>query len=182
MKVLAIAGSVRRASYNRGLVRAACKLAPSGMDIIEADISPIPLYNGDHDGEQKPEPVLALASQIEEAEALLFATPEYNYSIPGVLKNTIDWLSRVPGSVFAGKPAAIMGASMGGMGTSRSQYHLRQVLLSQDVHLLNKPEVFVSAAHKKCDDNGDLQDDKTRELIRKQLLALHSWATTLSEQ
>lgn len=181
MKVLAIAGSLREKSYNRGLVRAARTLAPAGMEIIEADISDIPLYNGDDDGDTQPAPVLALAEKVKEADALLFATPEYNYSIPGVLKNAIDWMSRVPGGIFAGKPAAIMGASMGGMGTSRSQYHLRQVLVFLDVHPLNKPEVIVSAAHEKCDDNGDLQDEKTREMIGKQLEALKVWAERLGE-
>jgi chromate reductase len=179
MKVLAIAGSLREKSYNRGLVRAARALAPAGMEIIEADISDIPLYNGDDDGDTQPAPVLALAEKVKEADALLFATPEYNYSIPGVLKNAIDWMSRVPGGIFAGKPAAIMGASMGGMGTSRSQYHLRQVLVFLDVHPLNKPEVFVSAAHEKCDDNGDLQDQATKDMISKQLTALQAWADTL---
>ena len=123
MKVLAMAGSLREKSYNRGLVRAAKALAPAGVDIIEADISDIPLYNGDDDGDNRPASVMALAEQVAQADALLFATPEYNYSIPGVLKNAIDWLSRVPGDIFAGKPVAIMGASMGGMGTSRSRYH-----------------------------------------------------------
>lgn len=113
MKVLAIAGSLREKSYNRGLVRAARALVPSGMEIIEADISDIPLYNGDDDGDDRPAPVTALAEQVKAADAFLFATPEYNYSIPGVLKNAIDWLSRVPGGIFAGKAAAIMGASMG---------------------------------------------------------------------
>lgn len=181
MKVLAMAGSLREKSYNRGLVRAAKALAPMGVDVIEADISDIPLYNGDDDGDNnRPAPVTALAEQVKSADALLFVTPEYNYSIPGVLKNAIDWLSRVPGSIFAGKPAAIMGASMGGMGTSRSQYHLRQVLVFLDVHPLNKPEVFVSAAHEKCDEKGDLVDEKTREMVASQLVALQAWYQRLS--
>lgn len=179
MNVLAFSGSLRQGSFNSGLVRAAAELAPSGMLIEQADISAIPLYNGDDDGDSKPDAVERLARQVQNADALLFATPEYNYSIPGVLKNAIDWLSRVEGSVFAGKPAAIMGASMGGMGTSRSQYHLRQVLVCLDVPLLNKPEVFVSAAHQKCDDNGDLTDEKTRGMIAKQLQALKDWHATL---
>lgn len=180
MKVLALAGSLREKSFNRGLLRAAQQLAPEGMEIVVGDISAIPLYNGDDDGDNKPEAVRVLAEQVVQADAILFATPEYNYSIPGVLKNAIDWLSRVPGSIFAGKPAAIMGASMGGMGTSRSQYHLRQVLVFLDLHPLNKPEVFVSAAHTKCDDNGDLVDEATRELIAKQLLALQQLASPQS--
>ncbi|MDX1802771.1 MAG: NADPH-dependent FMN reductase [Alcanivorax sp.] len=175
MRVIAFAGSLRKASYNHGLLRAAQQLAPAGMEIIDADISTLPLYNGDLDGDARPAAVNALAEQVNNADALLFATPEYNYSIPGVLKNAIDWLSRVPGGIFAGKPAAIMGASMGGMGTSRCQYHLRQVLVFLDVHPLNKPEVFVSAAHEKCDDNGDLQDEKARQMITKQLQALQAW-------
>ena len=115
MKVLAMAGSLREQSYNRGLVRAAQALAPSGMTLTIGDIAPLPLYNGDDDGDNRPAAVMALAEQVAQADALLFATPEYNYSIPGVLKNAIDWLSRVPGDIFTGKPAAIMGASMGGM-------------------------------------------------------------------
>ena len=141
MHVLAFSGSLRQASFNSGLIRAATELAPDGVTVERADISAVPLYNGDQDGESKPAAVEQLAQQIRKADALLFATPEYNYSIPGVLKNAIDWLSRVPGSIFAGKPAAIMGASMGGMGTSRSQYHLRQVLIlliSKDGPLFGK--------------------------------------------
>ncbi len=115
MKVLAMAGSLREQSYNRGLVRAAQALAPSGMTLTIGDIAPLPLYNGDDDGDNRPAAVMALAEQVAQADASLFATPEYNYSIPGVLKNAIDWLSRVPGDIFTGKPAAIMGASMGGM-------------------------------------------------------------------
>ena len=180
MHVLAFSGSLRQASFNSGLIRAAAELAPQGVTIAMADIAAVPLYNGDQDGESKPAAVAQLAQQIRKADALLFATPEYNYSIPGVLKNAIDWLSRVPGSIFAGKPAAIMGASMGGMGTSRSQYHLRQVLVYLDVHPLNKPEVFVSAAHQKCDENGNLTDEKSREMVARQLQALKEWHTTLS--
>ncbi len=180
MKVLAIAGSLREQSYNRGLLRAAQALAPSGMTITIGEIADVPMYNGDDDGDNRPATVVALAEQVAQADALLFATPEYNYSIPGVLKNAIDWLSRVPGGVFAGKPVAIMGASMGGMGTSRSQYHLRQVLVFLDMHPLNKPEVFVSAAHEKCDDKGDLVDEKTREMVAKQLVALQEWHQRLS--
>lgn len=179
MKVLAFSGSLRQASFNSGLIRAARELAPAGVTIEQADISAVPLYNGDEDGDSKPAAVAHLALQVSKADALLFATPEYNYSSPGVLKNTIDWLSRVPGGIFSGKPAAIMGASMGGMGTSRSQYHLRQVLVYLDVHPLNKPEVFVSAAHQKCDEQGNLTDEKTRELIGKQLQALLAWHDTL---
>lgn len=179
MKILAFSGSLRQGSFNSGLIRAAAELAPQGVTVAMADISSVPLYNGDEDGDSKPSAVELLAEQVGEADALLFATPEYNYSIPGVLKNTIDWLSRVPGSIFAGKPAAIMGASMGGMGSSRSQYHLRQVLLCLDVKTLNKPEVFVSAAHQKCDENGNLTDEKTREMIAKQLQALKAWHDTL---
>ncbi len=180
MKVLAIAGSLREQSFNRGLIRAAQALAPAGMEIIAADISDIPLYNGDDDGDNRPAPVTALAEQVKAADALLFATPEYNYSIPGVLKNAIDWLSRVPGGIFAGKPAAIMGASMGGMGSSRSQYHLRQILVGLDAYLLKKPEVFVSSAHEKCDEQGNLTDDKTQSLIADQLVALQAWSAHFS--
>ena len=181
MKVIAIAGSLRQQSFNQGLVRAAVDCAPKGMDIEIADISSIPLYNGDVDNDkERPAEVLALAEKLQKADALLIATPEYNYSVPGVLKNTLDWLSRVPGKVFAGKPTAIMGASMGGMGSSRSQYHLRQILVGLDAYLLNKPEVFVSSAHEKCDEQGNLTDDKTQSLIADQLVALQAWSAHFS--
>ncbi len=129
LNVLGICGSLRRASYNGGLLRAAKALAPAGMSIAIGDISAIPLYNGDVEREGFPKSVHDFRERIRAADALLIATPEYNYSVPGVLKNAIDWASRSPDQPLAGKPVAIMGATPGGFGTTRSQHHLRQVFI-----------------------------------------------------
>src|SRR5690606_14643975 len=139
--VLGISGSLRQHSYNTAALRAAMALAPAGMRIEAADIATIPLYNEDVRDQGWPAPVERLREQVRAADALLFVTPEYNYSVPGVLKNAIDWVSRPPEQPFAGKPAAVMGASPGRLGTARAQYHLRQSMVFLDVRLLNRPEV-----------------------------------------
>ena len=180
IKVLAFGGSLRKGSYNHQLLLAAQQLAPADMQIDIADISDVPLYNGDVQDQGFPAAVQKLGQQVLDADAIIFATPEYNYSIPGVLKNTIDWLSRLPSNPFNGKPAAIMGASMGGFGTARSQYHLRQVLVFLNMHTLNKPEVFVSAAHEKFSAEGELQDTFARESLQQQLAVLADWAKRLA--
>ena len=121
LKVLGISGSLRAKSFNSGALRAAQELVPEGMSIDIADISGVPLYNGDVEADGMPEAVVRLRDQIREADGLLIVTPEYNYSIPGVLKNAIDWASRPPDQPFDAKPMAIMGASPGGSGTMRCQ-------------------------------------------------------------
>ena len=182
IKVLAFGGSLRKGSYNHQLLLAAKALAPADMQIELADISDVPLYNGDVQAQGFPAAVLKLGQQVADADAILFATPEYNYSIPGVLKNAIDWLSRLPEAPFNDKPVAIMGASMGGFGTARSQYHLRQVLVFLNMHPLNKPEVFVSAAHEKFDAEGRLTDETARQTVRQQLTALQAWSERLQHE
>src|SRR5580693_8102376 len=141
--ILAICGSLRQGSFNKAALRAAIEEKPPGMTIETADIGSIPLYNEDVRALGFPPPVERLRGQIAAADALLFVTPEYNYSLPGVLKNAIDWASRPPNQPFAGKPLAIMGVSGGMGGTMRAQYHLRQVAVFLDMHPMNKPEVFV---------------------------------------
>jgi chromate reductase len=172
IRVLAIGGSLRQGSYNSLLLRQAQRQAPEGMGIEIADLSDVPLYDGDVQAQGFPASVQRIAAQAASADAFLIATPEYNYSIPGVLKNAIDWLSRVPGAPFQGKPAAIASASMGGMGGARAQYHLRQVLVFLDVHPLNKPELFISAAHEKFAASGELTDAASREGLDSLLAAL----------
>lgn len=172
IRVLAIGGSLRRGSYNHLLLEQAQRQAPQGMSIEIADLSDIPLYNGDVQAQGFPASVQRVAEQAAQAGAFLIATPEYNYSIPGVLKNAIDWLSRVPGAPFQGKPVAIASASMGGMGGARAQYHLRQVLIYLDVHPLNKPELFISAAHEKFAADGELTDALSRKGLDALLAAL----------
>ncbi|MEM7424806.1 MAG: NAD(P)H-dependent oxidoreductase [Pseudomonadota bacterium] len=165
MKILGISGSFRTASYNTGLLRAASAFVPDGIEILQYNY--IGLYNGDDEAAHGiPDGVQEIAERIAQADGLFFATPEYNFSIPGGLKNLIDWLSRVKPMPFAGKPTAIMGAAAGPMGTGRVQYDLRKVLNALDADIVNKPEVFVGLAGTKFDENGDLTDDTSRGFVR----------------
>jgi chromate reductase, NAD(P)H dehydrogenase (quinone) len=174
LTVLGIAGSLRRASFNRGLLRAATELAPPGLTIRTFEpLDAIPLYNEDVEAVGDPPVVRQLKDEIRAADALLFATPEYNYGVPGVLKNAIDWASRPYGkSVLSGKPAAIMGASPGMGGTIRAQLQLRQAFLFIEVYALLKPEVLVARCQDKFDAKGNLTDEATRGVVRQLLEAL----------
>ncbi len=175
MNVLGISGSLRKGSFNSAALRAAQGLAPQGMTISIAEIGDIPLYNEDVRSAGLPPPVTRFRDEIAAADALLFVTPEYNFSIPGVLKNAIDWASRPPNQPFNEKPLAIMGASGGPLGTARVQYHLRQVLYGLNGFVLNKPEVFIGQAATKFDASGDLTDEATKEFIGKLLASLAAW-------
>jgi chromate reductase len=178
LRVCGLVGSLRRGSMNRGLMRAALEMAPgAGLQITVFDrLREVPPYDADVDAAGNPEPVAALKDAIAAADALLIATPEYNYSVPGVLKNAIDWVSRPPASSpLRGKPAAIMGASTGIGGTMRAQYHLRQSFVGTQTHVLLQPEVIIPRAAERFDAEGRLSDESTRELIRKQLVALAEW-------
>lgn len=181
IEILAILGSLRRGSYNRAALRAAHELLPVDTRMVDFTLEGIPPYNQD-DETSLPPRVTELKAQIHAADAILIVTPEYNYSIPGLLKNAIDWSSRRGADdllVWEGKPVGIMGASMGAQGTSRAQYHLRQVLVFLDAHPLNKPEVMIGGAAQKFDAEGNLTDEKTREGIRKLLEGLARWARQL---
>jgi chromate reductase, NAD(P)H dehydrogenase (quinone) len=177
MKLLGISGSLRKASFNSSLLRVAQSLAPVGVEVEIADISGIPLFNEDVQAASGyPPEVQRLREAIRAADALLFATPEYNYSMTGVLKNAIDWASRPPNQPFAGKPAGIIGASMAATGTARAQYHLRQTGVYLDMHFLNRPEVMVGAAHEKFDAQSELIHEPTREQLRKFMASLAALA------
>jgi chromate reductase len=181
LHILGIAGSLRTRSFNRGLLLSAQEHAPAGMLIDIFDIAPIPLYNGDVETEGDPESVVKFKSAIGAADALLIATPEYNYGIPGVLKNAIDWASRPPGkSSISGKPAAIMGATPGTGGTARAQLQLRQTLAATRLHVMTHPEIFVAGATSKFDENGQLTDEDTLKQIRKLLDGLAVWTRRMS--
>ncbi len=172
IRILGLAGSLRKASYNRALLRAAQQLVPAGakLDIIELD--GIPPFNQD-DEASPPASVVQLKARIKEADAVLFVTPEYNYSVPGVLKNAIDWASRPYGqNAWKGKPAAVMGASPGFVGTARAQYHLRQMMVFLDVPVVTQPEVLIGTAAKRFNDAGELTDETSRKLIVQLLEAL----------
>lgn len=174
MKILAICGSLRSKSTNMGLLRFAQANAPMGMDIEIADLSAVPFYNADIT--EKPAAVVALLNQIGKADAYIFGCPEYNYSIAPALKNALDWASREPDNkLLSGKAVALMGAG-GGMGTSRSQYHLRQVCVFLNLHPLNRPEVFVNAFANTFDSDGNLTEQKIKDNIQAQLAALMQWA------
>jgi len=185
VRVLAVSGSLRRGSYNTALLRAAIEIAeteklPIRFDV--ADIRDIPLYDDDLRAAGYPEPVQKLRSSIAAADAILFVTPEYNFSVPGVLKNAIDWASRPPSQPFADKPFAVMGASGGMSGTMRAQYHLRQIAVFLDMHALNKPEIFVRNAKDAFDADGKLVDPTTRALVAEQLRALVDWTRRLARR
>lgn len=180
LRVLGIAGSLRRGSYNRALLRAAQELLPDGMTLEVFDLRDIPPYDMDVEQQGLPPSVAALKTAIRQADALLIATPEHNWSVPGVLKNAIDWASRPPGdNSFQGKPIALMGASTGLYGTVRAQLHLRQVLASLDAYVLNRPQVLVARAQEKFDAEGRLIDEPTRTLVRNLLVALRDWTLRL---
>ena len=173
---LGIAGSLRRLSYNRGLIRAAVELAPPNTRVIPYALDEIPLFNADVEAHGDPAPVAALKRAIAAADAMLLATPEYNHCVPGVLKNAIDWASRpARQSVLSGKPVAIMGASTGAGGTARAQAHLRDGLTYTNGYVLPLPEVLVSVAAEKFDAQVTLSDPPTREAIRDLLVALAAW-------
>jgi len=172
IKILGIVGSLRKDSYNHFALKAAQELLPAGVRLDLIELHGIPLFNQDLETKM-PAAVVELKRQILDADAILFATPEYNYSVSGVLKNAIDWASRPFGeSAWTGKPAALMGATPGSLGTARAQYHLRQILVGFDMPLVNQPEVMIgNAAHCFAPD-GRLTDAPTREHIEKLLLAL----------
>jgi chromate reductase len=177
--VLGISGSLRKNSYNTMALRAAQKLAPAGITVEDHYLHDIPLYNDDVRATGYPAPIQRLRERMAAADALLFVTPEYNFSVPGVLKNAIDWASRPPDQPFNEKPVAIMGASPGVTGTSRAQYHLRQMFVFLNAFPVNKPEVFIGGAAQKFDAEGNLTDEATQGFVRQLLESLAAWTRRL---
>jgi chromate reductase len=169
--ILGISGSLRRDSYNTSLLHAAGELLPEGVTLEICNIADIPLFNQDDEADT-PESVRRFKVRIAAADALLIATPEYNASIPGVLKNAIDWASRPPERVLDGKPGAILGAAPGQFGTIRAQLHLRQILTHVNMQLINKPEVYILQAKSKFDADGRLTDETSRGFVRDLLANL----------
>lgn len=169
MKIVALSGSLRKDSYNTMLVRALPPLAPAGMEIQIADISGIPFYNQDTEIPLPPA-VQLLKDMIAAAEVVIIATPEYNRSIPGVLKNAIDWASRPYGeNSFVGKPVLIMGVSSGKIGTAVAQSHLKQIMTYLDARVIGQPEIYLGPAQELFDATGALTNDSTKELLTKAL-------------
>jgi chromate reductase, NAD(P)H dehydrogenase (quinone) len=179
--ILGIAGSLRRASYNRAALRAATLLVPQDATLDSFALDGIPGFSQDEE-QHPPATVVELKKRIRAADAVLIVTPEYNYSIPGVLKNAIDWASRPYGdSAWNGKPAAIMGASVGTIGTARAQYHLRQVFVFLNMFPLNQPEVMIGNAAERFDKEGNLTDETTKNFIRQLLQNLVEWTRRLGQ-
>jgi chromate reductase len=179
VKILGFAGSLRKDSYNRSLLRAALELVPKDAELEIFDLEGIPPFNQDLEN-QPPQKVKEFKVKIRAADAILIATPEYNYSVPGILKNAIDSASRPYGdNAFEGKPVAVMGASIGMLGTARAQYHLRQSFVFLNVYPLNQPEVMVPFAQEKIDQNGRVTDQKTKEKIRELVESLIAWTRKL---
>jgi len=181
MRVLGIPGSLRSASYNRGLLRAARELAPEGMDVEIYDVRDLPFYDGDVEAAGAPESVQRLRDAIREADAVLFTTPEYNRGTSGVLKNAIDWASRpARQSVLDGKPVAIMGATTGISGTANAQRQVRESLLFPGAQTL-PDEVLIARAGEKFDENGDLTDTETRADVAVMLERLEGWVAQVRQ-
>jgi chromate reductase, NAD(P)H dehydrogenase (quinone) len=179
--ILGIAGSLRKESFNRALLRAAAELVPEGVRLETFEIDGMPMFN--QDDEAKPHPrVTELKERVRAADAILFVTPEYNYSIPGVLKNAIDCASRpYSDNAWDGKPVAVMGASIGMLGSARAQYHLRQTFVFLNMHAVNQPEVMVSNAAKRFDQEGKLTDEMSKKLVQQLLAELVNWTKRLRE-
>lgn len=174
MNILGLSGSLRAGSYNTLALKAAQKLAPTGIRVEIASITDIPMYNDDVRAQGEPAAVAALKAKVRQADAVLIVTPEYNFSIPGVLKNTLDWMSRPPEPPFTGKVVGIMGASPGPVGTARVQYDLRKVMVFMDAFTVNKPEVFINHCAGKFNAEGQLTDEASSKFIVDLLLAMQA--------
>ncbi|MEO9873722.1 MAG: NADPH-dependent FMN reductase [Anderseniella sp.] len=176
LNIVAISGSLRSKSFNTSLLRAMQNIADETMSIDITTPKGIPVYDGDdEDASGVPQIVTDLAEKIRSADGVIIATPEYNFAIPGGLKNANDWISRVKDQPFANKPVGVVGAAAGPLGTARSQYQLRQNLVGLSALAMNKPEVFVGSAHTKFADDGTLTDEETGKFLKLWLDAFDAW-------
>ncbi|HMS55467.1 MAG TPA: NADPH-dependent FMN reductase [Fimbriimonadaceae bacterium] len=173
-RIVGISGSLRTGSYNTAALSAAKSVAPADCEVEILTLKGIPVYDPDLESDQ-PESVRAMVQSLANADGVLIATPEYNYSVPGGLKNAIDWLSRDASKPLDGRPLGIIGASPGMLGSGRAQYHLRQSMVFLNMHVMNKPEVMIASAHEKFDANGNLIHEPTREFLGKFMSAFVEW-------
>jgi chromate reductase, NAD(P)H dehydrogenase (quinone) len=180
LKVLGITGSLRKASYNTAALRECQELVPQGMSLRITSIADLPMYNQDVFDAGLPDPVKRFRKEVAEADGLLIAAPEYNFSVSGVLKNAIDWGSRGPNQVFFDKPVAIFSATGGPLGGARVQYDLRRILGQLVAHVLPKPEVFIGASQSKFDAQGKLADETTRKFLTELLANFKVWIERMS--
>ena len=183
LDILVICGSLRKGSYNRMVAKALSGLAPKDMVLHDApSFEKFPLYNADIQEKGFPKDVVEFGDAVRDADGVILVSPEYNFSIPGGLKNALDWVSRLKDQPFAGKPVALQSASPGPLGGGRVQYHLRQTMVFLDAPVLNKPEIFVANVAKKVDeDKGELTDDTSKKFIREQLAAFSKFIRQVSE-
>ena len=182
LKLVTLLGSLRKASFNAVIARALPGLAPSDVTIAALpSIGDLPIYDADRQAQGIPQAVITLGEAIRAADGVIIVTPEYNYSVPGGLKNSIDWISRLERQPFGGKPVALQSASPGGLGGARAQYHLRQMMVFLDALVLNKPEVIVREVGTKVDPKtGEIIDSFTRDLIVNQLTAFAAFVRRVS--
>lgn len=179
LKILGLCGSFRARSYNQMAMQAAARLMPEGMTLQAHDYAGVPLYNQDLQDQGMPPAVEQLRAAVEAADGVLIVSPEYNFSVPGVLKNAIDWVSRTTPQPFKGKPVAVMTATQGPVGGGRSQYEWRKILGSIDALVLVKPEVFMGLVQNRFDAQGQLTDAATTKAIQDQMLAFRAWVLRL---
>ena len=180
LRILGIPGSLRRASLNRALLRAAAHATPETVDLTLISLDDIPFYNEDVEKLGIPNSVVDLRQAVASADGILIATPEYNSGVPGVLKNSLDWLSRPPKpQPFEDKPVGVLGATPGSLGTRAAQYQLRQTLAPLNAHVMAQPMMFVSGAYSKFDENGQLTDSKTTDYLNRYLTAFAAWIRRL---
>lgn len=177
-KILGLAASLRRASVHRGLLRAAHEVCPRDMACESFDLGRIPFFNADVEAEGDPDPVKELKDKIRASDAVLIASPEYDYAVPGVLTAALDWCLRSP-SPLRHKPVGIAGASPGGSGTARGQMVLRQILLHGPTYVMPEPQMMVPGSYKRFDEEGNLTDEQTRQRLRRFLESLREWAEGL---
>jgi chromate reductase len=175
IKVAGLSGSLRKDSYNSALLRAASQLLPEGITLEIVSIVDLPFYNADVERSGFPPVVEDFRRRLAAADAILLATPEYNFSVSGVLKNALEWASRPPNPPMSGKPCALMGASVSPLGTARGQFHLRHICVSLNTFALNAPHVDVTEAAKKFDSDGRLIDQGARDIIRQLLNELRDF-------
>lgn len=175
LDIVGLCGSLRHASINRAALRLAGEVMPAGMTLDIAEIRDIPFFDGDVMAQGWPAAVAALRERIRKADAVVIATPEYNFSVPGMFKNTLDWLSRGEDQPFAHKPVAMLSASPGPLGGSRVQYELRKILLFVNAMVLTKPEVFIGGSSAKFDAAGACVDETTRGFVAAQMQAFEGW-------
>ena len=177
MNILTICGSLRKGSFNKSVVNALPALAPSSLKLNEApSFGSFPIYNADDQNSSGfPDAVEKLADAIRKADGVIIVSPEYNYSVPGGLKNALDWVSRLKEQPFINKPVALMSASGGPVGGARMQYHMRQIMVFLNARVFNTPEIFIGNASTKFSDKGELTDETTKEFIKKQLAAFEKF-------